>query len=270
MALITLNFESKYLGNNHNVGIILPDRPFEANPREFYESGIKYKVLWLLHGTFGDYSDWIRKSMIELYATEKNLIVVMPSALNSVYENWPNFGTGFHMWDYFFEELMPLVYNWLPASDKKEDNYIAGLSMGGRGTMKYVCAHPEKFKAAAILSSCPRNLEVALKNPLPFNQSRMKNDIERCGSVEQFLDSAENTWEHIKSLVDHPETPSLYFCCGGDDSTIKDFLEFKDYATQIGLQANFEIEPGYEHEWRFWDLYIQKALAFFELGKDEK
>ena len=27
MSLVTFNFESQYLGNNHNVGIILPDRP---------------------------------------------------------------------------------------------------------------------------------------------------------------------------------------------------------------------------------------------------
>ncbi len=117
MALITFNFESKYLGNNHNVGIILPDCPYGANPREFYESGKKYKVLWLLHGTFGDYSDWIRKSNIETYATERDLIVVMPSALNSSYDNWPNFATGYNIWDYFFDELMRLIYNWFPASN---------------------------------------------------------------------------------------------------------------------------------------------------------
>ena len=155
MALVRMNFFSKYLNSNHEIGIILPDMPFTGEPKEFYTAGKKYKVLWLLHGTFGDYSDWIRKSMIELYAAEKDLIVVMPSALNTVYENWPDTMLGINMWDYFFDELMPMVYSWFPASDKKEDNYIAGLSMGGRGTMKYVCAHPEKFAAAAILSSAP-------------------------------------------------------------------------------------------------------------------
>ena len=66
MSLVTFNFESQYLGNNHTVGIILPDKPRSQTPAEFYGNGKKYKVLWLLHGTFGDYSDWIRKSNIEL------------------------------------------------------------------------------------------------------------------------------------------------------------------------------------------------------------
>ena len=80
MALLHFNFESEYLNNNTDVNIIVPDKKRGVSPAEFYGSGKKYKVLWLLHGTFGDYTDWLRKSNIELYACEKNLIVVMPSA----------------------------------------------------------------------------------------------------------------------------------------------------------------------------------------------
>ena len=149
MSILTYNFESEYLKNNHEVTVILPDKPREQTPADFYGSGKKYPVLWLLHGTFGDHSDWLRKSMIELYACENDLIVVMPSGLNSNYLNWPGFGTGYRAWDYLFDELMPLVHNWYPASSKREDNYIAGLSMGGRGVFQYVAGRPEKFAAAA-------------------------------------------------------------------------------------------------------------------------
>ena len=44
MALVTINFESQYLGNNHNVGIILPDRPRQLPAAEYYASGKKYPV----------------------------------------------------------------------------------------------------------------------------------------------------------------------------------------------------------------------------------
>ena len=67
----------------------------------------------------------MRKTNIEMYATERNLVVVMPSALNSSYANWDKFMMGFGMFDYLTEELMPLIYGWLPVSDKREDNYIA-------------------------------------------------------------------------------------------------------------------------------------------------
>ena len=119
MALMNLNFQSQYLGGNTEITVILPDKPWQADAKEFYSGGKKYKVLWLLHGTFGDHTDWLRKSNIELYACEKDLIVVCPSGMNANYANWPIFGTGYAMYDFLFEELMPLIYGWLPASDKR-------------------------------------------------------------------------------------------------------------------------------------------------------
>lgn len=50
MSILTYNFESEYLKNNHEVTVILPDKPRALTPEEFYRSGRKYKVLWLLHG----------------------------------------------------------------------------------------------------------------------------------------------------------------------------------------------------------------------------
>lgn len=272
MALVQMNFESQYLGNNHEISIILPDKPRGKTPKEFYGSGEKYKVLWLLHGTFGDHSDWLRKSNIELYACEKDLIVVMPSALNSVYENWPNFATGFNMWDYITEELMPLVYNWFPASDKREDNFVAGLSMGGRGTMKLAIGHPDKFAAAAVLSSVPRNLHEEVANIEAGDKAnpmfqRTLNDIAREGSVEAYLASKENTWDNIKPLAGTGKLPRLYFAMGTEDFGYPGFLKFKAYAEEIGLEATFDQGPG-RHEWRFWDTFIQKALTFFGLGDE--
>ena len=79
MALVHLNFQSQYLGNNTDVNIILPDKPMPAEPQSFYSSGEKYRTLYLLHGTFGDYTDWLRKSNIETYAAERRLIVVEDS-----------------------------------------------------------------------------------------------------------------------------------------------------------------------------------------------
>ena len=43
MALLTFNFESQYLNNNHEISVILPDKPREVEPAAFYGSGKKYK-----------------------------------------------------------------------------------------------------------------------------------------------------------------------------------------------------------------------------------
>ena len=95
MALIHLNYKSKYLDGNTDVNVLLPDLPFGGVPADFYSSGVKYPVLWLLHGTSGDYSVWLRRSNIEEYAQKKKIMVVMPSVQNTNYADWPTFANGY-------------------------------------------------------------------------------------------------------------------------------------------------------------------------------
>ncbi len=292
MALIRMNFDSRYLGISHEVGVILPNMPWQTkDPAAFYACGKKYPVLWLLHGSFGDQSDWIRKSRIELYACERNVIVVMPSALNSDYASWPAFGLGFDMERYFAEELMPLVHHWLPASDRREDNYIAGLSMGGAGALKYAFAHPERFAGAAALSAAAWDMSslrpfAALKSH-EFRQAaaegtldlppmfrglmggRMVNVVAKYPTVADYLASSENLWDRFQELAPTGRLPYLYAACGTDDFLYGTFQDFRRLAEDSGVRADFEELPGYAHEWRFWDLEIERALDRFGLKKAE-
>lgn len=263
MALMHLNYSSRYLAGNTDVNVILPDLPSAQKPEAFYASGKKYPVLWLLHGTYGDYTDWVRKTNIELYAAEKELIVVMPSALNSDYANWPDFALGYDGYSFLTEELMPLVYGWLPASTQRENNFIAGLSMGGRGACEYVFHHPEKFAAAYIMSACPQDMRKA--RPDSTWADRNRNRLKNTGGLDGWLRSPQNLWDMVPALAAQKERlPKLYFACGTNDSLIyQDFLAFREHAEQYGFPAEFIETEGYSHEWRFWELCIRDAVERF-------
>lgn len=273
MSIFQYTFESECLNNNTQITVILPDKPRDITPAAFYGNGRKYKVLWLLHGTFGDHTDWVRKTNIEMYATEKNLVVVMPSALNSNYSNWDNYMLGYRMFDFLTEELMPLIYGWFPVSDKREDNFIAGLSMGGRGTIKYAVNHPEKFAAAAVLSAAPMDMsDMGPENTCPMlntNNPRMAATLANAGGLEAFQNSNENVWAIIDRLAKMGTLPRLMFACGEEDEMLFEFYKkFQQHAGEIGLQAHWYELAGYRHEWRFWDLAIQEALKFFGLTEE--
>lgn len=271
MALATFQFESERLQGNTTVSIILPDKPREKTPAQFYGGGQRYKVLWLLHGTFGDHSDWLRKSNIETYACEKDLVVVMPSALNSNYANWKNFSLGYDMYGFLTQELMPLVHNWFPVSSKREDNFIAGLSMGGRGVCVYAFNHPELFAGAAVLSACPRDLAWTKEHEPAMYQRMEGSALQNYGGWEGFEASFENTWRLLdEAVANGVDLPRLFFASGMDDHLYPAFVHFQRHAEEIGLQAEFLSVPGYKHEWRFWDLAIQKALDFFGLDETGK
>ena len=263
MSLIHMYYNSYYLHGNQEVSIILPDRPGNQLPKDYYGRDRKYPVLWLLHGAFGDHTDWVRKSKIELYARERDLCVVMPSAFNSGYANWDHFAFGFAMWDYLTEELMPMVYGWYPVSEERSDNFVAGLSMGGRGALKLAVNYPEKFAAAAVLSAAPENLREI--DPTK-NEARWRRLLENAGSLEALLASSENVWDKIAALAGKDVLPRLYCAIGTEDVWYPNYEKFKRYAESIHLAATFEEGPG-GHDWRFWDTYIEKALLFFDAGK---
>ncbi len=243
MSLLTYTFESQYLNGNTQVSVILPDKPRGISPEAFYRSGKRYKVLWLLHGTCGDNSDWIRRTNIELYAAEKNLAVVMPSALNSNYSNWEDTMLGYHMYDYLTEELMPLIYGWFPVSDRREDNFIAGLSMGGRGTIKYAVNHPQRFAAAAVLSAAPVDLSRMRRGDpnllLDLDNPRTVTTMKNAGGFDAFVHSNENVWAILDEKARTGELPRLMFACGEEDTVLYGlFLDFQRHAREIGLDAH--------------------------------
>ena len=270
MPLLTMHLESLSLKGNTQISLLLPQIPHGEDPKTYYTGAQKYKVLWLLHGTFGDHSDWIRYTGIELYAKERNLMVVMPSALNSNYSNWENTMLGYNMYDFLTEELMPMVHHWFPASRRREDNFIAGLSMGGRGAVKYAVNRPELFAGAAVLSAVPVDFsQMRPGHPNPFldpENPRTALSIQNAGGLEKYIHSQENVWDRIDEKTPLHVLPRLFFACGQEDSLLyKQYLLFQKHCSEIGLDAEWFSLPGYAHEWRFWDIAIEKALDFFKI-----
>lgn len=263
MALLHLNYQSKYLSGNTDVNILLPELPMGESPRSFYLNRKKYPVLWLLHGTGGDYTVWLRRSRIELYAAKKQVIVVMPTAQNTNYADWDSFANGYGAYSVLTEELMPLIYGWLPASSAREDNFIAGNSMGGRGACTYAFNHPEKFAGAYIMSASPQDMRTHLNDP--FFAKRNRNMVANAGGMDGFLASPQNLWDLTGELVRRKTPlPKLYFACGtADPLAYEDFQAFCRYARALGLAAEFLEEPGYGHEWPFWEKCISDAMEKF-------
>ncbi len=271
MTLVHMNCRSWCLGTNTDVEIILPSIKNGMDPKAYYQSNKKYPVLWLLHGTMGCYNDYLRRTNIELYATENDLIVVMPSAANSNYSNWTNIWPQFNMFDYLTEELMPMIYGWFPASEKKEDNFIAGLSMGARGASKYGLYWPDRFAGVACMSGVPCDIHYILEQgPENLYYDREKKTIELNGSLENYLTSPDNTWGRLEQVAKMIDSPKFYFCMGTEDPLFGNYIYFKNYAKKIGLNAKFDEREGYAHEWRFWELEIQEILKYFGFKKGFK
>ena len=90
MAVIKFNFNSETLSQQVNVTLILPTHSFMdtrkgRDAEAYYQSGMKYQTLWLLHGGGGDDSDYVTFSNIARYADEHKVAVVCPADYNQYY-----------------------------------------------------------------------------------------------------------------------------------------------------------------------------------------
>ncbi len=106
-------------------------------------------MLYLLHGLSDDSSAWLRYTSIERYAAPLGLAVVLPQVQRSFYSDEVH---GARYWTFLSEELPSVVQSFFRVSARREDTFVAGLSMGGYGALKWALHHPDRFAAAASLS----------------------------------------------------------------------------------------------------------------------
>jgi len=269
MALVKFNFLSKYLGMQTNVTMCLPSFSFRdlMNQKlDFYQPGMKFQTLYLLHGGSGDDSDYVNFTNIVRYADDHRIAVVMPCDYNHFYTDAAE---GPRYWKYIAEELPQVCQTLFPLSARREDNFVAGLSMGGFGAMKMGVMKGENFAAVLCMSGVvfdpdkikdfpgPRaTQDVADPDVMP----RIRLDT-ILGDLDHYKDGPNDVWRFARRNVEQGRLlPKFFFTVGDQDFAREHVEDANQYFTSLGYDTFFELVPGYGHEWDFWDLTLRKAL----------
>jgi S-formylglutathione hydrolase FrmB len=224
-----------------------------------YLPGTKFQTLYLLHGGKGDNNDYMYYSNIARYAEEHKIAVITPSVHNSIYTNGTSGILSCRYWDYVFDELPRICKSILPISDKRENTFVAGLSMGAHGAMKLAILGCERFSAALLMSGVALNDEVMIANRnINFNE----DDEDQLTAINlAMVDSSDPIYVTAKrNILEGKEAPKLFMTCGGDDFILKAVRKARDYMKEFGYDVFYEEVPGYRHEWDFWDMSLRKAL----------
>lgn len=294
MSEYFVKLKSIYLNDITEVKIVMPNPPMRTamSPEEFYSSGEKYKVLWLLHGGRNTLRDWFSFSSVARLALQYGIMLVMPDGHDSDYVNHPEIGDGYYFSDFFFQELMPFIYHWFPASSNPKDNFLAGNSMGCAATWQYGLLHPGKFGCIAPLCNQPldySHLEphrqmstsefraAALADEYAFKPAyggvgegihiKEVNTICKYETVGDFLDSIENTMPRFREAAESGRLPQAWVPCGTEPRDRK-LLEFKDSCEKAGLDSlHFEVFEGDTHNFEFWEKSLGMFLEYLKLPK---
>lgn len=266
MALIQVNFMSRTLMRTVPFQAVLPVDKFGPGSGETAEKR-RYKTLYLLHGIFGNYTDWVTGTNVQRWAEEKDLAVVMPSGDNMFYvdqeEGHNNYGA------FVGEELVEITRRMFPLSGKREDTFIAGLSMGGYGAIRNGLKYHDTFGYIAGLSSAVpmETLEERTNDTDDF--FRRKDFAERVfGDLTKAKNSDKNPeWIVGRMQEEKAVFPRLYLACGTEDALLLPNRRMRDFMRAAGMDVTWEEGAG-GHEWDFWNRYIKKVIDWLPLEKD--
>jgi len=251
----TIQFKSELIGQVLPYDALLPVGYAESNKR--------YPVLYLLHGLFGRYDDWVTRTNLAQYATNYDLIIITPEGHDSWYTD--SAGTATDKYEsYFIRELISDVDARFRTIKDRRARGVAGLSMGGYGALKYGLKHPEQFAFAASISGALdpatrtddkpgfgwdifRPSINAVFGPRS-SQTRISNDLHQ---IARGLSASQ-----IASL------PYLYFDCGLEDGFLATNRELADILLSKKVPHQFRQLPG-AHTWAYWDQQVQEVLTLY-------
>ena len=251
MAFLQVQFYSETLNVASTVNVIMPE-PSQGIGITAAKSGELPKVLYLLHGYSDDHSIWMRRTSVERYAAQHNLAVIMPAVNHSFYANEVQ---GERYWDYVSDELPRAMHRFFHLSDKPEDTFVTGLSMGGYGAMKLALTYPERFGAAASFSGATDICDFTNRP-----KTRLTEYKRIFGPVEEMPGSEHDLFHLMKNKPE--KAPKLYVSCGTADFLYHQHQKFIPALKECGWDVTHYEKPDAVHEWGFWDEEIKKFIPW--------
>ena len=237
-------------------------------PPDYETSNRSYPVLYLLHGSGDDQTGWVQFGEVEHIADNAikerkstAMIIVMPDANTGRRGYFNTLRGDFQYEDFFFKELIPFIEKTYRVRAEKQYRAIAGLSMGGGGTVIYALHHPEMFASACPLSASVRR-QTDNPNRRPADTVGLKltaDQIDAYGKQHDAFYLVENMHDAQKTQV------RWYIDCGDDDFLSEGNSLFHIAMLKKEIPHEFRMRNG-AHNWTYWREALPEVLDFISQG----
>ena len=255
--IVTESVQSQLLGCEQKYNVYLPDG---------YDAGKSYPVIYLLHGLYGDYTDWVKQGNMRIVADEligtgeiRPVVIVMPNAGNADVHHYQNGYFNVENWpyeDFFFQELLPTVEQKYACGGSKGRRAIMGLSMGGGGSIAYAQRHPELFSSSYGMSAWLDNKQSEVNEGMdPSSKLILTANAVREHSTLDFMDKAD------AATIDRLKTVQWFLDCGDDDGLMPLSVDLYRKMRKAGLRSELRVRNG-AHTWEYWHTALRLSLPF--------
>ena len=256
--IVTDSLSSKILGATIKYNVYLPDG--------FDKSETQYPSVYLLHGLYGTYEDWVSKGTMKEVADElmrsgeaRETVIFMPNAGDPDVSNYPNGYFNMPGWsfeDFFFKEFIPTVEKKYRCVGDKGHRAVMGLSMGGGGSTVYAQRHPDMFSSCYAMSAWldNKNDEVGYKKG-SYDKLYLVGQAVRKHSALDYLDNAD------EAPLEKLRTVAWFFDCGDDDFLLQQSMDLHMKMRARKVHSELRVRNGV-HNWEYWHLALRLSLPF--------
>jgi len=237
-------------------------------PAGYDVSDQSYPVLYLLHGSGDDHTGWVQFGQVQNIADRVialglagPMIIVMPDANTGVRGYFNDIQGNFNYEDFFFKELIPHIEKTYRVRSERRYRAVAGLSMGGGGTIFYALHQPDMFAAAAPLSASTGNWEIEQFKQRMNNRAlqgiseKQIEDYFNHFSIESIIkNSSEEDLKKIKSI-------RWYISCGDDDFLYEGNSMMHILFRKNDIPHEYRVKDG-GHTWTYWRMELPLVMEF--------
>ena len=258
MAIVNVNFYSECLMRTVNFTAVIPldQRTDDAGRKRGQKTPLR--TLYLYHGIFGSEYDWLTGTRVKHWAMENNLAVIMPAGENKFYNDIA--GTGEPFAKFVGEELIEFTRKVFPLSDRREDTYVAGLSMGGYGAIMTGLRYPETFGKIGAFSAALVGDQYKDKNDTRDFRRNLDFHTAVFGPEAEYEGGPNDSYALAKKVAEQGgPVPQIYMSCGYDDGLLPANQKYHEYLEKIGIPVDYFEDEG-AHEWDFWGRHIKKFI----------
>jgi putative tributyrin esterase len=256
----TLDIPSAAMQKTYRAAVVLP-ASYAKNKK------VAYPVLYLLHGAYGHFNDWLSKTpdktLLHRLADQYNLIIVTPEGETfSFYLDSPvNKASQFET--YITKEVIEKIDNTYRTVRSSKGRVITGLSMGGHGALYLSGRHPELFAAAGSMSGA---LDLSITNrKLNPDEARQRQSLfNPILGPETPAPSAYST-NSVVNMADilYRNGLPLIIDCGVDDFLIEINREVHRRLAYNHTPHDYTERPG-AHTWEYWENALPYHVLFFQ------
>lgn len=265
MALATITFPSCSLRRSVSFKAVIPNELnfMPGSKPDFVKEPMR--TLYMLHGYSGDCNDYLLFTTLFDLCRTYNLAVIFPSGENSFYLDDEDKGEMFG--EYIGKELVDFTRSLFHLSDRREDTYIGGLSMGGYGAMINGLCFSDTFSKIISFSGAFIELNLADAGTYVTDEvSDEKYQKRVFGDPKELRNSTKDPRCCMERLLaEGKEIPGIYQCCGSEDFLIEPNRRLHAFMEEKRIPHLYREGNG-NHEWEYWLKHLEPALEWLSAG----